>query len=410
MRQLSNIVETFTTDGIKPGLPLIFDELSLATFLGLSIKQMWFFIIKNNEQYATFYIDKDTREIVDEPDPARNLRTISAPKAGLKFAQSSLAYRLFKLLPMHEANFAYMRGKSIKHAAELQVDNEVLVKVDLKDFFGSHREGYVKSKLQEITGYNDRVCWLITKLCCKDGKLPQGSPASPVLSVVLNYQMDIELSKVPGCTYARYADDITFSGPDAHDNMYWKIIKATQYIVRPFKINWDKVHIMRTRAYSYWCGIDIPKVPGWICPPMAVKIRARSNGTWRITRVEPMDEATAEAIAQGLPYEKVLYYVQDIRRMLGLHLSDTVKVPRNNYDRLRREAMLAGLGYANEARFNGRVAYLRSIEPERALKITAIYEKYRRLRNGDSINGPQGNSREVSRRIDAGPEDLRMPA
>ena len=362
-------------------LPAIFDEYSLASAIGSTPRQLWYCIKFNNEQYSTFYIDKDTREVTNEFDPSRRLRTISAPNAGLKFVQGSLAYNIFKKLPMHAANYAYMKGKCIKHAAEKQLDNEVLVKIDLIDFFGSHTERYIINQLEKLTGYSNRICWMIAKLCCKCGRMPQGSPSSPVLSIVLNYEMDEGLEQIAqetNTTYTRYADDITYSGPEASNQEYWELIKAVSRKVWPFKVNWDKVDIMRTSAYRYICGV---KTETPIEVPEGFKVKG--NKVWRR---EPLVEEEIVGLVGDIPYTPVYYYVQDIRHMLGLNLSEEVKVSRAKYDLLRKEAMLAGLGHTNIAKFRGRLAYLRSIEPQRANKVNAIYEKYKVKGEGTNVN------------------------
>ena len=128
---------------------------------------------------------------------------------------------------------------------------------------------------------------------------------------------------------------------------------------------------MRTSAYKYICGFETEA-------PIEVPVgfKSKGNRTWRR---EPITEEDILELIGNTPYTPIYYYVQDIRHMLGLNLSDEVKIPRFKYDRLRREAMLAGLGYVNEAKFKGRLAYLRSIEPTRAEKITAIYNKYKEM-------------------------------
>jgi hypothetical protein len=388
-------MERFEVSAAPHNLPEIFDEYSLAAVIGTTLKQLWYYIKFNNDQYSIFYIDKDTREIVSEPDPSRRLRTISAPKPGLKYVQGSLAYNIFRKLPMHPANFAYMKGKSIKHAAEKQLPNEVLVKVDLVDFFGSHTERYVIDKLEALTGYSNRICWMIAKLCCKNGRLPQGSPASPVLSIVLNHELDIRLEALAteGISYARYADDITYSGPDKSNTEYWKLIKDVARVVYPFKVNWDKVDIMRTAAYKYICGFIIDPS---LTPIAGMHLTTTSDSKFKYTRREPLTEEQITAMIQDTPYTPVYYYVQDIRHMLGLNLSEEVKIPRFKYSKMRQEAMLAGLGYTNEAKFKGRLSYLRSIEPSRADKIESIFIKYKEMEHVDSSVRPEGISEQIS--------------
>lgn len=360
----------------KNNLPQVFDVGSLASVLGTTPRQLWYYVRFNTSQYSTFYIDKDTKEFVNEPDPTRRLRTINAPSPGLKYVQGTLSYHIFKNLPMHNANYAYMKGRSIKKAAELQNTGEILIRVDLRNFFPSHRAKYIVDRLKDLTGYSEGMCWFMSKLCCYDNVLPQGSVASPVLSIVLNKDMDEKIEAIAeanGMSYIRYADDITLSGEDRTDKECWSIVRKVAQAVQPFRVNWNKVDIMRNRAYRYQCGYISPvdiKVDGF-------KTKQLANGTYKVYRKEPLTE---DEIPKDLT--PVYYYVQDIKHMLGLNLTtEEVKVSRNRYNKLRAEAMLAGLGMVNEAKFKGRLAYVRSIEQPRAEKINAIYLKYRGMRD-----------------------------
>jgi RNA-directed DNA polymerase len=58
------------------------------------------------------------------------------------------------------------------------------------------------------------VATAIAQIACVDGALPQGSPCSPVISNLIGSILDVRLVALAakaGCTYTRYADDITFS-------------------------------------------------------------------------------------------------------------------------------------------------------------------------------------------------------
>ncbi len=58
------------------------------------------------------------------------------------------------------------------------------------------------------------VATAIARLCCDANHLPQGAPTSPVLANLVCMRLDGELLRLArslGCTYTRYADDLTLS-------------------------------------------------------------------------------------------------------------------------------------------------------------------------------------------------------
>ena len=55
---------------------------------------------------------------------------------------------------------------------------------------------------------------MLAQIACYNNSLPQGSPCSPAFSNLIGHILDIQLlriAKEEGCTYTRYADDLTFS-------------------------------------------------------------------------------------------------------------------------------------------------------------------------------------------------------
>jgi hypothetical protein len=55
---------------------------------------------------------------------------------------------------------------------------------------------------------------VLAQIACFQGVLPQGSPCSPIISNLIGHLLDIKLVELAsswGCTYTRYADDLTFS-------------------------------------------------------------------------------------------------------------------------------------------------------------------------------------------------------
>ncbi len=175
------------------------DTIELARRLGLPLSQ----VQATELAYQEFTI----------PKRSGGRRTIAAPQPALKGLQRRILRRLFSRLKSHPCATGFERGRSIVTNAAAHVRADVVVKMDLEDFFGSTEADRVRDYLRAI-GWNADAADLLVRLCTHAGSLPQGAPTSPRLSNLVNYEMDARLAGLAGKlggAYTRYADDITFS-------------------------------------------------------------------------------------------------------------------------------------------------------------------------------------------------------
>jgi RNA-directed DNA polymerase len=142
-------------------------------------------------------------------------RTIRAPIARLKEWQSLFAALLGAHYKPPRCAFGYIEDRNIVQNAEEHEAPRWVLRVDLQGFFPSISFGRVMRMLMaKPFSLNGEVATTLTQLCCYDGELPQGSPASPVISNLLCRGLDYRLSKLArakGCSYSRYCDDLVFS-------------------------------------------------------------------------------------------------------------------------------------------------------------------------------------------------------
>lgn len=153
------------------------------------------------------------------PIPKRSggQRTIEAPAEKLKQIQRTILRKLLARLKAHPNVTGFERGHSIVTNANVHVGAEVVIRLDIKDFFGRTSAGRVLDFFRSI-GWNQEAAELVTKLTTYNNHLPQGAPTSPRLANLVNYPMDVRLARLAekiGAVYTRYADDITFSIPKA---------------------------------------------------------------------------------------------------------------------------------------------------------------------------------------------------
>lgn len=167
-------------------------------------------------------------------------RTISVPHPQLLIAQKWLAINILSKLSASNYSFAFSPGSSIVECAKKHVESAWLVKMDVKDFFGSISEidiyrQFRKLKYQPLVAFelSRIVTWpkspavhsprwelnsirstIAPYIRSEIGCLPQGAPTSPMLSNLVANTLDEKLSDVAdrfGVRYTRYCDDLAFS-------------------------------------------------------------------------------------------------------------------------------------------------------------------------------------------------------
>lgn len=151
-------------------------------------------------------------------------RHISAPDPELKEIQSKLSDLLQDCInnirenSKEENNFShgFERNRSIITNAEKHKLKKWILNIDLSNFFDEFNFGRVRGYFLKNKNFslNTELSTLIAKIACYQDKLPQGSPCSPVITNLILVSLDRRLSNLcnrAGCTYTRYADDITIS-------------------------------------------------------------------------------------------------------------------------------------------------------------------------------------------------------
>lgn len=110
----------------------------------------------------------------------------------------------------------FERERNIVTNAYRHIKKKNVLNIDLEDFFGSFNFGRVRGFFIKNKHFmlSPEVATTIAQIACYDNQLPQGSPCSPVLANLITHPLDIRLNSIAkkyGCSYSRYADDITFS-------------------------------------------------------------------------------------------------------------------------------------------------------------------------------------------------------
>ena len=222
----------------KNGIPIIFDFKHLSLLLGYEPHEIAFYLFAQDaEFYNKIYIPKKNGE----------KRVIDIPSDRLKDIQRWILDNILVKYQLHDCCFGFRKGKSIYDNAINHINQACVLNFDLKDFFPSIKQKQV-FLLFYNQGYTKKVSYYLSKLLTKEGVLPQGSPASPMISNIIAYKLDKRLSSVANkynATYSRYADDITFSGKRNIVNLIPIVYKII--VDEGFQVNKQKTRY----AYDY---------------------------------------------------------------------------------------------------------------------------------------------------------------
>ncbi len=237
---------------IPEDLPFIHSVSELAVLVHVSPRLLY--RISNHSE--------DFYRITTIPKRNGGERTIEAPVMILKNIQKNLLGNLLNRLESHPAATAFEKGRSIKDNAAHHVQKQVVLNLDLKNFFPSIHISRVYAFFRSL-GYEKRISVLLSHLCCLKNHLPQGAPTSPKLSNLLLYSIDERLEKwalLHGLAYTRYADDMTFSGELSRSLIQETIHYCCQEIRKQgLYLNKEKVHVQHRGMRQTVTGLVVNK-------------------------------------------------------------------------------------------------------------------------------------------------------
>ncbi len=241
-------------------LPPVTSALALATLTGFSPRFIGLLAKQPSRHYRTFSIRQ-----------GRKHRVIQSPRVALKVIQWWFGWHLARGVQFAEHVHGFVPTRSTLTAGKTHVNARWIVSVDLRDFFGSVSRQQVHDALRGL-GFPGTGAWIMSDLCTLSGSLPQGSPASPVLSNLVFRQTDLLLQSFAiehGIRLTRYADDITLSSTEAYpngielrlirilENLGWKIaVDKTEIAIGPSSRSMlgllvDGPHIRLPRKYRH---------------------------------------------------------------------------------------------------------------------------------------------------------------
>lgn len=254
-------------------LPLVATVEDLAKALNVSVGVVRYLaynrVISKTTHYKRFYIPKKTG----------GKRLISTPMPKLKRAQYWILENILNKIAIHDAAHGFVKQRSIVSNAMTHVQAEVVINIDMKDFFPTITYPRVKGVFRSF-GYSEQIATILALICTEadcdqielDGQtyyaagldrfLPQGAPTSPALTNIICWKLDARLKGIAtklGFNYTRYADDLTFSASGEAVaqvktlmGFVKKVVKEEKLVIHP-----DKIRILRKGSRKEVTGIVV---------------------------------------------------------------------------------------------------------------------------------------------------------
>jgi RNA-directed DNA polymerase len=223
------------------------------------------------------------------------IRLVEAPKRRLREMQRAILTGILDRVPPHPAAHGFVKGRSIHTFVAPHIGQEIVLKMDLRNFFPSLTAARIQSFFR-LAGYPEKVAdvlgglsttatpkkfWSNTpfqagaeeiqrsRLLYSVRHVPQGAPTSPALSNICAYRLDCRLSGLAqsaGAQYTRYADDLAFSGGSAFARSVERFATHVAAIAAEegFAAHHRKTRVMRPGVRQHLAGITVnqrPNVP-----------------------------------------------------------------------------------------------------------------------------------------------------
>lgn len=320
---------------IKKKFPVILNSYHFSNIIGYNWKLYKDILRKPNKHYSKYYLRKKTGKY----------RTINVPSNELKYLQKEIKGLILDKIETHQSVHGFKRERSIKTNAQIHLKSKEILSLDLKDFFPSIKFGRIYHIFNKVCGYSKKISFDFTRLLTLNNELPQGSPASPVLSNIVCFMLDIrlvEFCKVSGLIYTRYADDITISS----DHIFNKklVLNSIKRIIidEGFELNTSKTRFQSSKNKLEVTGLHITdgniKIPRKYIKKIKQEIYYinRFGLDSHIEQMEIQNRNYLEHLYGKIKF--VIYIESSIGKELLTSLENVLASERNNTDETNQNA------------------------------------------------------------------------
>jgi retron-type reverse transcriptase len=260
------------------GLPVLATPQDVSEALKLDIPKLRWLAFHSDASRSSHYI----RFTV--PKKSGGLRALFAPHSTIAGCQHWILDQILAKVPVHSAAHGFVPGRSTVTNARPHEGSDVVVNVDLEDFFPTVTFPRVKGIFQSL-GYSPAAATILGLLVTESPRreviydgvkyhvatgpraLPQGACTSPALSNLVARRLDARLEGISaklGWTYTRYADDMTFSAGGETAKGVGYLLARVRHICddEGFRVNEKKTRVLRRNARQSVTGLVVNERAG----------------------------------------------------------------------------------------------------------------------------------------------------
>lgn len=204
-------------------------------------------------------IDANYNEIIIKKK-SKGTRFLYEPSRILKNIQKRILKNILEEKRVSNYSCAYLKGKSIIDNSKPHIDKNIVLKLDIKNFFDNINFNMVYEKCFNESLYPKKLGILLTNLCMYDNKLPQGAPTSGYISNIIMREFDEKIGRYcneNSICYTRYSDDMSFSG---NFDVKKVIDMVSGYLKEMgFSLNYKKIKVITRKTRQQITGIVVNK-------------------------------------------------------------------------------------------------------------------------------------------------------
>lgn len=237
-------------------------QRDIASLVGMTKEQLEA-VVRDKERYIR-------RQTVEINGKRRNL---TVPTGKLRMIHERLKFQLNKIKqPSYLCS--PRKGVGQRDNAERHVGGVQLLKLDVRQFYPKTMQEDIWRWAHYSLGIMDDVAGLFAKLVAIDGRMPFGSPISPVLTALVHRAMFDQVHAIcsaHGLTMSLWVDDLTISGIEIRG----EVVEEVRQAIRAGGFQTHKIEYLTTARPTDVTGVPIAK--GRVLAPRALHKRIQEH-------------------------------------------------------------------------------------------------------------------------------------